>query len=1250
MANKLNIVIGVKFDAAKAITDLNTQLKTTEARMNKMTKVNGDGAIGLNKMSTASKHFNHNMKQSTKEASGFMGMIKKAGKSMADAFGKFLVWGSIAALIGIAKRSIQELYTVVKDIDTAFTQLAIVTGATASEISDINGKIEELTGEVGRLKKEVIGAVTEFARAGYTISESMILAKNAIIGANVGMTDLATTSKVLIAALKSFNLEAEDSARIIDVLFNISRNAAITFEGIGEAFLRSANSLKVAGATLEEGAALIAAANESIQDPSKVGTALKTISARLRGLDVENNVPKLAKALNQVGIEIQDNEGNFRDIFSIFQELSYVFDDLDDLTKQNIIEQLAGKRQANILIGLLDNFKEAENAVQDGLNSMGTAALENEKYLESIEGRVVLLKEAVNELFEALISSGFIKLIVSGLTNIAKALKSIVEASPAIMIIGGVASAIIGLGNAIAYTSLLATEGLATLALGFMPIAPLVLGITAAVVGLTIAFRDNEKIERQKLESTQKYIDAQQKLNDIIREGTELEKEKLKTDIEKLLAQRAKILKEIREVSSRAGDSISGFGGLGEITELQNGLNNIDKALADLGININDADDAIDNLTKSTNEATNALDEYAIAMQILKENVSSFNLANEALDELKETGYLTEKMLLALTGAFPDLAEVTKLESDAMMEFLNTRKKSLLENMQIDIDNTQNIIDNAKLRITAYIEEAKLLNTLNGEDARREQVLEKLYGNTLNEIEKQEIQLNRQQGNLDALFKTEEDRENSAKKTSKALTEQERTYESIRYQIDTLEEQLSRVEGKDRIDTINEIISLYDDLDMSIDDVVDALSSQELTQDELTDATRKYRLEQEKGITTIFGYRQEIDELNITLIKLTKLQLGDVDNVNKKYKDYFEKQKDRYKKDLDAFKKLREARIKAIEDEIESLERIFSDDTYEQSQSELNKKLLTLEMEKEKLSLDNSLQAKKRKLEIEEEMVDVKGELAENLRGHELELNKRTLNDKKDAINEEIRLEEERYEKNLAKIENYFEQTTKLIDSFENNWYNLGETFGEALMGGLLPKLEEIAKQVEELTGVKIDMGSIDMISPETKPTETVSKVPTSLLEHRKAVSSMVEKGEEMLAKDPTNANLVNSIQMARNKLNELNDKIATYHDGGTVGDNLTTNQQYLSDLFNLNNDEIMAKLQKGEMILTNPQTESMAKNIMTLEKMALRGGNTIGSMVNVENVNINADDGYGVQRLSKDLTIGAKNQMSKLGRPNLKF
>ena len=64
-------------------------------------------------------------------------------------------------------------------------------------------------------------------------------------------------------------------------------NFAVSSDGLATALQTSASALMSAGNDLEQSVAMIAAANRVLQDPSQVGSALRTISLRIRGTSVK---------------------------------------------------------------------------------------------------------------------------------------------------------------------------------------------------------------------------------------------------------------------------------------------------------------------------------------------------------------------------------------------------------------------------------------------------------------------------------------------------------------------------------------------------------------------------------------------------------------------------------------------------------------------------------------------------------------------------------------------------------------------------------------------------------------------------------------------------------------------------------------------------------------------------------------------------------------------------------------------------
>lgn len=88
---------------------------------------------------------------------------------------------------------------------------------------------------------------------------------------------------------------------------------------------RSAASLSVAGNTIEQSVAMITAANTTVQDPAKVGNALKTMSMHLRGIseegeDLSNLFPSLEEKFASVGLTLKKNDNTFKSTYDIFNE------------------------------------------------------------------------------------------------------------------------------------------------------------------------------------------------------------------------------------------------------------------------------------------------------------------------------------------------------------------------------------------------------------------------------------------------------------------------------------------------------------------------------------------------------------------------------------------------------------------------------------------------------------------------------------------------------------------------------------------------------------------------------------------------------------------------------------------------------------------------------------------------------------------------------------------------------------------
>jgi TP901 family phage tail tape measure protein len=354
----------------------------------------------------------------------------KMGEAMRTAFQKFPIWILAATAFYAPLRAFQSGIRSIYELDTAMTNLQKVTDATGDQYKDFLDDVNKTATSLGALTVDVINATTEWARLGYTMNQAKLLAAETTIYANVGDMGAEDASKALISAIKGFGIEVDSQGKnirnIVDIYNEVGNKFAISSAGIGEALRRSASSLSAAGNTVEESVALITAANATLQDPVSVGTALKTVSMRIRGISEEGEdlgglIPSLEEKFNSLGLSLKKDDNTFKSTFDIFNDLSTVWSTmLTDFQKADITELVAGKRQGNIITSLLDNWKDAQASLSVALNSTGSAARENGVYLDSMKAKVAQFKNEVIGFWENAIDSDSLKGLIDAGTTLVR--------------------------------------------------------------------------------------------------------------------------------------------------------------------------------------------------------------------------------------------------------------------------------------------------------------------------------------------------------------------------------------------------------------------------------------------------------------------------------------------------------------------------------------------------------------------------------------------------------------------------------------------------------------------------------------------------------------------------------------------------------------------------------------------------------------------------------------------------------------
>jgi len=393
----------------------NQEIRKCEAQINSL---NGQMTIqekSVNQLKT-------NITQAAGAYDRFKGSLASVGKQLVTAV---IGYNAFYKVISMFRTGVGY----VKEIDLAMTELKKVTNETSETYDKFLNNAYKSAGQVGATISDFVQASANFARLGYDLDQTSDMAQTAIVYKNVadGLNSIDDATESIVSTMKAFNVEADATMTIADKFNEVGNSYAITSAGIGEALKRSASSLAAAGNTLDESIALVTGANAVVQNPEVVGTALKTLSLRIRGvkteleeagLDAENMAETTATlhekllALSHGKVDILKNADEFESTTEILRQLASAWEDMTDMEQAAAIELVAGKRQANVVSSLMTNFDIVEDAIQTSMKSEGSALKENQKYLNSIQGKTEALTRSTQELWNELISSEVIKYFI----------------------------------------------------------------------------------------------------------------------------------------------------------------------------------------------------------------------------------------------------------------------------------------------------------------------------------------------------------------------------------------------------------------------------------------------------------------------------------------------------------------------------------------------------------------------------------------------------------------------------------------------------------------------------------------------------------------------------------------------------------------------------------------------------------------------------------------------------------------------
>lgn len=149
------------------------------------------------------------------------------------------------------------------DFGQAMSTLQAVTGATADEIKLLEAEAKRLGGSTRFSASQAAEGMIFLARAGFTAAEALQAVEGTLTLAQAGGLDLGRAADIASNVLGGFNLNVDQTARVVDVLAKAANSANVTVEGLGEALKFAAPTAAALGLSLEETVAIIGKLGDS---------------------------------------------------------------------------------------------------------------------------------------------------------------------------------------------------------------------------------------------------------------------------------------------------------------------------------------------------------------------------------------------------------------------------------------------------------------------------------------------------------------------------------------------------------------------------------------------------------------------------------------------------------------------------------------------------------------------------------------------------------------------------------------------------------------------------------------------------------------------------------------------------------------------------------------------------------------------------------------------------------------------------
>ncbi len=331
-------------------------------------------------------------------------------------------------------------FNTVKELDYALVDLKKTTAMNSSELEQFYYDSNDVAKQMGVTTKEIIDQASSWSRLGYNSKQAateMAKLSSQFALISPGM-DTTTSQEGLVSIMKAWDIGYQDvKSQIMDDINALGNAMAEDNQDIVEGMERSAAALAAVGTSTKDSFALFSGIQEVLQNSEKSGTSLRSVALRLRSFDESTeeyssdlanitgelaDLTKTAEHAQGVSVLKDGSTTEFKSLVDYFREIADIWDEMSQKQQNDFLLKAFGRTQAQAGAALIQNFKGVEKALNVMDNAAGSSDKEMETAKQSITYKLNELKQTWVGTVQDIARRKDLALIVSGLTDISKAL------------------------------------------------------------------------------------------------------------------------------------------------------------------------------------------------------------------------------------------------------------------------------------------------------------------------------------------------------------------------------------------------------------------------------------------------------------------------------------------------------------------------------------------------------------------------------------------------------------------------------------------------------------------------------------------------------------------------------------------------------------------------------------------------------------------------------------------------------------